>query len=329
MYVSKIFVSRVTTALVAGSLLAGCQPTGKDGKDLDTPTSGAIAIAVDETFRPIIESHVDTFQKLYTRAKVRAIYGPEGEVVQRFLASDSVRDLVLSRRLTPEEEAEFKRLKLVPLTTPIALDAVAVIVHPSNPDTTLSLLQLANLCQGKFTKWKDVNPDSKLGDVTVVFDNANSSTTRYVRDSVLAGQALTQQVFATKTHPELIDYVANHPGAIGILGVNWISDGDDPRVKGFLRNVRVVGLSAKRGRQISTEYQKPYQAYIALSKVAGQLHYPLCRQWYIINREGRSGLGTGFASFVAGDKGQRIFLKSGLVPATTPVRLVQTQPSGS
>lgn len=325
MSVSKTFVSPLAVALVIGGLLTACQSTDKNGKELDTPTSGSIAIAVDETFRPIIESHVDTFQKLYTRAKVRAYYGPEAEVVQRFLASDSVRDMVLSRRLTPEEEAEFKKLQIVPVTTPIALDGVAVIVHPSNPDTLLSLLQLANLCQGKFQKWKDVNPESKLGDVAVVFDNANSSTTRYVRDSVLAGQALTDKVFATNTHPELIEYVATHPGAIGLLGVNWISDGDDQRVKGFLRRVRVVGLSAKRGRQTTTDYQQPFQAYVALSKVPGQAHYPLCREWYIISREGRTGLGTGFASFVAGDKGQRIFLKSGLVPATTPVRLVQTQ----
>ena len=313
-----------SAVLVAG-MLTGCQETGKDGKLLDTPTSGSIQVAVDETFQPIIESHIDTFQKLYTSAKVRAVYGPEAVVVRRFIESDSVRDLILSRRLTAEEEAAFAQMRLVPVTTAIALDGVAVILHPSNPDSLLSVAQLAELCSGRMTKWSEVNPESKLGDVTVVFDNEASSTTRYVQDSVLRGAALTKNVFATKTHPELIDYVAAHPGAVGILGVNWISDGDDQRVKGFLKKVRVAGLTNKRGGATTADFMKPYQAYIALSKVAGQAHYPLCREWYIINREGRSGLGTGFASFVAGDKGQRIFLKSGLVPATTPVRLVGTR----
>ena len=51
--------------------------------------------------------------------------------------------------------------------------------------------------------------------------------------------------------------------------------------------------------------------------------YPFCRDVYIINREGRTGLGTGFAAFVAGEKGQLIILKAGMVPATQPVRMVK------
>jgi phosphate transport system substrate-binding protein len=62
---------------------------------------------------------------------------------------------------------------------------------------------------------------------------------------------------------------------------------------------------------------KPYQAYIALKQ------YPLWRTVQITLREPRVGLGTGFASFVASDKGQRIVLKSGLVPATAPVRIIE------
>jgi phosphate transport system substrate-binding protein len=42
-------------------------------------------------------------------------------------------------------------------------------------------------------------------------------------------------------------------------------------------------------------------------------------------RESFSGLGSGFVSFVAGEKGQRIILKSGLVPATMPIRIIQTK----
>jgi phosphate transport system substrate-binding protein len=49
----------------------------------------------------------------------------------------------------------------------------------------------------------------------------------------------------------------------------------------------------------------------------------LYRTVYIISREARAGLGSGFTAFVAGDKGQRIILKSGLVPATAPIRIVE------
>ena len=48
--------------------------------------------------------------------------------------------------------------------------------------------------------------------------------------------------------------------------------------------------------------------------------YPLTRSLYVINCEGGTGLGTGFASFIAGERGQRIVLKSGLLPDSIPSR---------
>ena len=60
------------SAAVAALVVAvACQERGKDGKLLDTPTSGNIRVAVDETLRPIIAAHIDSFQGLYPAAKVR------------------------------------------------------------------------------------------------------------------------------------------------------------------------------------------------------------------------------------------------------------------
>jgi len=51
-------------------------------------------------------------------------------------------------------------------------------------------------------------------------------------------------------------------------------------------------------------------------------YYPLVRNIFIILNDPRSSLPSGFTNFLTGDKGQRIILKSGLVPATQPVRIV-------
>ena len=119
-----------------------------------------------------------------------------------------------------------------------------------------------------------------------------------------------------------VDYVEKNPSALGIIGVNWISDGDDPSAKYFLKQVRTLAIKAPDTAKYGyNDFYRPYQAYIATHE------YYFWRRLYIIMRESRAGLGTGFASFVAGDKGQRIILKSGLVPATAPVRLVQTKNS--
>jgi phosphate transport system substrate-binding protein len=66
-----------------------------------------------------------------------------------------------------------------------------------------------------------------------------------------------------------------------------------------------------------SEAYQPYQAYVA------QNLYPLIREVVIVSREARTGLGSGFFTYVANDKGQRVVLKAGLVPATMPVRIVE------
>jgi phosphate transport system substrate-binding protein len=90
-----------------------------------------------------------------------------------------------------------------------------------------------------------------------------------------------------------------------------VSDRNDTISGSFLKEIQVLAIKDAKG----DEYQ-PYQAYIA------QNLYPYCRSVYVICSEPRTGLASGFTNFMAGDKGQRIILKSGLVPSTMPVRIV-------
>lgn len=312
----------ILTGLTAGLLgvmgLAGCNGNNKSAAALDTPTSGTIRIGVDETFAPIIKSEVDTFQKLYPDARLQAVYQPERDVMQAFL-DDSVRLAVVSRQLTEAELARFKSIQIEPRAIRIGVDGVAIILHPSNPDSLLTTAQLRGIFTGQLTQWNQLSPGNKKGEITAVFDNNNSSTARFVQDSITRGTALAKGIFASESNPALLDYVASHPNAIGVIGVNWISDRDDKGVQKLLGRVRVAGISAKTGNNTPDDYVQPYQAYLA------QKTYPLRRELYVISREARAGLGTGFASFVAGNKGQLIMLKSGLMPATGQVRIIDVK----
>jgi len=305
-------------SLVVGLLLlAGCNQNRSNGPDDDTPTSGRVRVSVDETFAPILKSQVDTFQKLYTSAHIEAAYKAEDYVTED-LMSDKARTVVLARQLTEAERAKLESQRLIPHTTKIATDGLAIVVHPSNPDSLLTVAQLKAIFTGQSQSWNQIGAKNPLGQINVVFDANRSSTTRYVQDSITRGAALTKRVFAAKSNPALLDYVATHPNAIGIVGANWISDRDDAAVQRFLKRVRVAGISKSNNPASADDYLQPYQAYLALKT------YPLRRDVYIISREGRAGLGTGFASFVAGTKGQLIVLKSGLMPAIGQTRIVTT-----
>lgn len=322
------FLAAGLATLVTGALgVVACNGPGSPGAQ-DTPTSGKVAVSVDETFAPILQAQADTFAKLYPNAHVQMSFQPE-EKVMLDLINDKIKVAVVSRDLNTEEKADFVKQTITPRTTRIGIDGLAIVLNRANPDSLLTVAQLAEIFTGKTANWSQVSGKKGLAAINVVFDANRSSTTRFVLDSVTRGAALTKRAFAASSNPALLDYVATHPNAIGVVGVNWISDRDDPTAMKFLNKVRVASITARPNPTID-DYIQPYQAYLAektpeqLAEHAELQNYPLRRNLYVISREARAGLGTGFASFVAGKNGQLIFQKSGLLPAQMQARIITT-----
>jgi phosphate transport system substrate-binding protein len=150
------------------------------------------------------------------------------------------------------------------------------------------------------------------GNITVVFDHENSTNSRYIRENLMKGDKFPSYCFALKSNPGVIDYVSKNKNALGIIGVNWVSNDYDSATEGFLNKVKVVWVSATKADQ----HFQPYPYYINSGE------YPLCRDVYIIKTEPYVGLGSGFLSFVTANKGQRIIYQEGLLPATVPTHVI-------
>lgn len=297
-------------AFTAGVACSG--PSQQQEAALDTPTSGSITIAVDEALRPIVEAQIAAFEGVYTQANIEAVYLPEQEAVAYMLADSAVL-AVVTRSLTAEEKEQLQQGKIWPAETKVAGDALAVILNTSNPDSLLSTEQLQLILRGEAKEWKQLNPQSSLGEIQLVFDHAQSGSVRMLKDSLAGVDQLPPYCFAVNSNPEVVAHVQSNPNAIGVIGVSWVSDTDDSLSQQFSRDVRIAALYSQQ----ASEYVQPYQAYLA------QKLYPLQRSVYILSREARAGLGSGFTSYVASERGQRIVLKAGLVPATMPLRIVQ------
>ena len=303
--------------LVLLTLLSACQSKPKDGQT-DTYTSGVIAIAADESFQPIVQEEIDVFEGLFPLAGIVPRYVTEVDAVN-LLLKDSLRLAITSRRLTPEEMNSFNSRKFFPQEIKIATDGLALITHLGNPDSLISVKDIRRILTGDAKQWKDIYPASRLGDISLVFDNKNSSTVRFAMDSICGGKELAEgNVSALKTNQQVIDYVANNPDAMGVVGVNWLGNRSDTTNLSFREEIRVMSVSAEDVATPANSY-KPYQAYLFYG------NYPLARSIYALLNDPRSGLPWGFASFMTSEKGQRIILKSGLVPATQPVRIVHVK----
>lgn len=299
--------------IIMSSLLIGC--IGQKATD-ETPTRGNIKIAVDESYKLLMDAEIYTFQSLYPDAKLNTTVTNEFDAVS-LLLKDSVRLIVISRQLTTAEDNQLKSKQFIARSTKIAFDALAFIVNKDNPDSNLRFDQIKDIFLGKISKWNQINKSSKLEGINVVFDNAKSGNTRYVKEKFNITGNFPANCFAVNSNEEVVNYIQNNKNGLGIISVNWISDSQDTVSNKFLQKIVVAGVSEDGDDEGLGPFLKPYQGYIAEGS------YPFVREVYIICRESFAGLGTGFASFVAGDQGQRIIRRSGLVPAQMPIRLVE------
>lgn len=278
------------------AIVFGC----KDEKaNKETILKGSASILVDESFKPILEDQITVFESRYD-AKITLIAKSEKEVVQAFL-NDTSGIAVLSRDLNENEIKNFKLKKILPRVTKIGKDAIAFIANKNTKDTLIALQDVVNYMQGK----------SGTNIKGLVFDNPNSSTVRYITNLAGIKELPETGVFSFKTNEDVIKFVSENDGMIGVVGINWLYQ-PTPAGKKYVSQIKALSVKGLK----SDAYVSPTQNNIA------EESYPLARDLYIINCQGSSGLGMGFSSFVAGDIGQRIILKSGLYPIRTPGRKV-------
>ena len=309
-----IFINSIFLLL----LIFACNPYA--GLQEETTTRGKIKIGVDESMYLLSEAELYTFQSIYTNAHITPIYKPEQDLMDELLndslrKKDSLRIFITTRQLTKNEESYLNGKYIYPVTSPIAYDAVAFIVNLKSKDTLLKYNVIENIFKGKIKYWNEIDKNNNSGKINVVFDNLKSSNVRYIKETFKI-DSFPKNCFVATKNEEVINYVEKNSNAIGVIGVNWISDTQDSLTRNFLNRIKVVAVTPTYDPE-GEDYYKPYQAYVANKS------YPFTRVVYIINRESFTGLGSGFTAFVSGDQGQRIVRRMGMVPATMPVRIVK------
>lgn len=262
-----------------------------------------ITVAIDETFRPIMEEEMQQFNLQNPEATFKYYYCSESEALQMFL-DDSVRSCLATRQLSDKEKASLQARNLNVMTERIATDGIALIVNRQCPDTMISTYDVKRIVTGEVTRWDQIKYAKQTGEIQLVFDNTQSSTVRYVEDSVCGGTALKGNVYAQKTNEAVIDYIAKNPRAIGIIGVDWLRNESDTTNLSFLPKIRVMSVSNSSVPEVDNSY-KPFQAYIATG------NYPYVRAVYYMTSDPlMQGKARYFYHFLSEQKGQLIITKS-------------------
>ncbi|MFD2874606.1 PstS family phosphate ABC transporter substrate-binding protein [Mucilaginibacter ximonensis] len=281
--------------------LQSCKQKSTPAVQEDTVNSGTIAIAADESAEAIVEEVAYIFKHFNEKANLQISYQTENTVLRRLL-NDSVRFAILTRDLSADEKKILTERTLPPVTQRFAVDAVTLIVNQASADTQMTVSDVKKMLNGQ-TKTN----------VDIVFDNPNSSLVRYLKDFSGNKEFKLKNVFAVKNNKEVIKYISQHPQAIGITGFSWLNDPDKDYADA-VGKVKIVGIRDENSKQAPSQYFKPSQTTLALNQ------YPFARNLYLVNSTGKMGLGSGFAQFVMSDRGQRIILRSGILPDSIPPR---------
>lgn len=295
----KYSVILVMFSLCVGLLLS-CKDRAKSNKGSEDILTGKLPVLVDQTLLPIIKESADVFESSYPNSSLEIMARPEIKAVNALL-SDSAYVIVLTRKLNSQEEDYFKKRGIQPKIFQMASDAVVLINNRNSTDTIMSQNNVKSLLEGN------------LGGQRLIFDNANSSTLRFLKDYFKIDKIDPKAVSAMRDSEDVMKYISENANAVGVIGYNWYLKAVEKNSQ-LLDKIRTLSIENVSAGADKAHFYKPSQSTIADGV------YPFIRPVYIMNYQPNMGLGLGFSAFLTGDRGQRIVLKAGLVPVTMPGR---------
>jgi phosphate transport system substrate-binding protein len=207
-------------------------------------------------------------------------------------------DIAMSSRNIKEKEMALARQKGVnPHEIKAALDGLAVVVHPDNPITRLTLDQLAAVFSGKITNWKDLGGKDEA--IVLLSREVNSGTHVYFKEHVLrrndpgSREEFAPGALMLSSSQAIADEIAGNPAAIGYYGMGYISKKQKPLAV------------AKDG---NSEYEAPTIENVINGK------YPISRPLFLYTNGEPEGLVKQFVAFALSKEGQEIVLATDFVP---------------
>jgi phosphate transport system substrate-binding protein len=307
--VKKILLFTLLIGLIA---VCACDYTVKKS----TSTTGELTVGVDEGISPLIKEEASEFMRLNDESKINLNIKTSKEVIAD-LNSGVYKTIIAGRDLTKEEADIFASNKIEIKKNKFALDGIGVIVNPKNPLRKINFNELKRIFTGEQAEWKDLDGDNKDvygGRIKVFIARRNASIHDIFKEKVLAGMDFGKGDIVCSTSTQMMNEIRGNENAIGFISMAWITVSNDT-LDETVKPLKIASVNPNTGT--IGDYVSLHQAYIANGT------YPLVTEAYIMSTDFSMNLSVGFTSFIIAYDGQRIVLKSGLVPVTQPVKIIQ------
>jgi phosphate transport system substrate-binding protein len=274
-------------------LLTACRsPMGEGG------AKEAIAIqnVGSDTIVNLAVRWAETYQEQHPEVRVTVSGGGSGTGIAG-LINGTVDIANASRRMKPEEIEAARANGIEPVEHVIARDAIAVVVHPSNPVDRLTLQQISDIYSGRVAKWSEVGGEDRP--IVLLSRESNSGTHVYFLEEVVRlGDKNSHVLFSPDTllmpsSEGISAEVRQNPNAIGYDGLGYVT-----------ADQKTLAVAAEPGGI----YVKPSVGTVNKGT------YPIARDLYMYTAGEPQGIIAEYLAWIRSPEGQAIVGELGFVP---------------
>jgi phosphate transport system substrate-binding protein len=277
---------------LAGLVACGAKPGAGGG----AASSSRIQNKGSDTMVNLALAWAETYNRLNPTVQVSVTGGGSGTGIAA-LINHTVDMANASRQIKAEEVSQAEAAGIQPVEHIVAGDAIAVVVHPSNPIGELTIPQLSAMFSGQITNWREVGGEDRP--IVLLSRESNSGTHVFFLEKVVRqGKTDDKTLFSPDTllmpsSQGISAEVEQNPNAIGYDGLGYVT----PEQK-------VLAVASADG-----------QAYVLPSVDTVKYGtYPIARPLYIYTVGEPQGAILDYLEWITGPEGQAIVLEQGFVP---------------
>ena len=289
-------VRGIGCALLVALSMAGC---GRGPAAGGGPSGGGGMIREigSTTVLPLAEKWRAAYNEEHPEVEIAVSGGGSGTGIKALISGTA--DIAnSSREITAGEVEQAKAAGVEALEQVVAYDGIAVIVHPSNPLSRISVAQLSEIFSGTVTDWGRIGAPGR-GEIQVVSRDSASGTYEAFKEIVVtlrgaeASRDYAASALKQTSNQGILALVARTKSAIGYVGLGYLDE-----------SVKALPVVPEGGGE-------PVAPTVANVK-AGT--YPISRALYCYTDGEPSGALKGYVDWITGPEGQAIVEELGFVP---------------
>ena len=269
-------LKKTVAGLVAMGMAAGIAAAGDANK---------IVVDGSTTVGPIAKAFAEYYMGKHPDVNITVSESGSGNGAKS-LINAACDVATMSRPMKNSEMKAAQDAGILPIEHIVAMDGIALVVHPSNPLANLTVEQIRDIYTGKIKNWKELGgPDQPI---VVISRDTNSGTYESFETLVMNKEKMGEKVEYVGSNGAIRQRVMSTPAAIGYVGL------------AFTEGVKALTVN---GIEVSPE--------TVTSK-----KYPISRPLYMYTN-GRPKQGTPLHDFINlsdTPEGKKIIEDTGFVP---------------